>query len=58
MKITENGLKNWHEIVREIFQKEKRTQKGNVEEINIRICLKKINKNLKNMKKSTLTKEK
>ena len=53
MKITENGLKNWHEIVREIFQKEKRTQKGNVEEINI-----KINKNLKNMKKSTLTKEK
>lgn len=37
MKITENGLKNWHEIVREIFQKEKRTQKGNVEEINIKI---------------------
>ena len=37
MKITENGLKNWHEIVREIFQKEERTQKGNVEEINIKI---------------------
>ena len=37
MKITENGLKNWHEIVREIFQNEKRTQKGNVEEINIKI---------------------
>lgn len=37
MKITENGLKNWHEIVREIFQKEKRTQKGNAEEINIKI---------------------
>ena len=56
MNITKNGSKNWREIVTEIFQKEKKTI-WNME-IDVRISLKKINENLKNMEKAILTNEK
>ena len=56
MNITKNGSKNWREIVTEIFQKEKKTI-WNME-IDVRIRLKKINENLKNMEKAILTNEK
>ena len=43
MKITKEGFKNNREIITEVFPKKKKTQKENMEEIDI--CLKKIYKN-------------
>ena len=45
MKITKKGCQNKHKIVTEIFGKKKKILKENTEEIDIKICLKKINKN-------------
>ena len=45
MKITKEGFNKKREIVTEIFWKKKKTLKKNMEEIDVRTCLKKINKN-------------
>ena len=45
MEITKEGFNNKCEISTVIFWKKKKTLKENMEEIDIRISLKKINKN-------------
>ena len=45
VKITKKEFKNKREIVTDIICKKRKTQKENAKKINIRICLKKINKN-------------
>ena len=44
LKIKKKGFKNKREIVTEIFRRKKEKYKENMEEMGIRICLKKIKK--------------
>ena len=44
MKITKKAYKNKYKTVAEIFLMKKRTKKQNAEEMDVKICLKKIKK--------------
>ena len=44
MKITKKGCKNKLKVVTQIFLRKKKAKAEKMEELNLRICLKKINK--------------
>ena len=56
MKITKKDWENKQEINIENYLTKKKTQRERMEEIDIKICLKKINKDYKNIKKITVKK--
>ena len=56
-KITKKDWENKQEINIENYLTKKKTQRERMEEIDIKICLKKINKDYKNIKKITVKKK-
>ena len=58
MKITKKGYKNKHKIDTEVFLKKKKTKKLNIEGIDVKMRLKKMKKNSKNIEKGFAMQEK